>query len=82
MKSIFEWVREGNPDYVKNKKKKELEAEMAGFQERLDHLTTMRGEGAIQRDMRDPEDARLIDRLEGDIERVKKELAELEGSNS
>lgn len=78
MKSPWEWVREGNPDYLKNKRKGELRTQISERQERLDHVTMMRGTGAEQRDMRDPEDARLIDRLTSEIEALKGELQKFE----
>jgi hypothetical protein len=78
MKSLFEWVREGNPEYVKNKRKEELEAERSGYQEQLDTITMHRGPKGVQRDTRDPEDARLMDRLTGRIADINRELEELE----
>ena len=80
MKSLFEWIRE-DPDYVKKKRKEELRGQISERQVRLNHLNMMRGPTAVQRDMRDPEDARWIDRLNAEIAPLKEELKKLESAD-
>jgi hypothetical protein len=72
---LKEWMFGPNAE---QQKKTELEEKIRSRQAWLDQLTMNRGMGAEQRDMRDPEDARIIDRLTDELAALRSELEKLE----
>jgi hypothetical protein len=80
-KRFSEWMKEGNPEYVKEKKKKGLVEKLADLQSQLDHIDIHRNvQMSSQRDERTPDDARIMDRLKSQIAEVNQQIADLDGS--
>lgn len=66
---------------AEQKKKADLEARLASHEQWLASLQMHTGPKSIRRDYGDPEDARIIDRLTGEIAALKDELKKLESAN-
>lgn len=75
-------MKEGSPEYVKKKKKVELEAKLAVLREDLKEITIDTGPHAANLAAPDtprvPEDARRRDDLTAQIAALEKEIAELD----